>query len=51
MYKILVCVAITTQQPDVSTYTKCDVQLIKVAPHDGLILSETCRASNGKNKV
>ena len=29
-------------------YTKCDVQLIKVAPDDGLIQSETCRASNGK---
>ena len=26
----------------------CDVQLIKVAPDDGLIQSETCRASNGK---
>ena len=24
------------------------VQLIKVAPDDGLIQSETCRASNGK---
>ena len=34
--------------PDVSEYTKCDVQLIKVAPDDGLIQSETCRASNGK---
>ena len=32
----------------VSTYTKCDVQLIKVAPDDGLIQSETCRASNRK---
>ena len=29
-------------------YPKCDVQLIKVAPDDGLIQSETCRASNGK---
>ena len=28
---------IATQQPDVSAYTKCDVQLIKVAPDDGLI--------------
>ena len=37
-----------TQQPDVSTYTKCDVQLIKVVPDDGLIQSETCRASNRK---
>ena len=32
----------------VPAYTKCDVQLIKVAPEDGLIQSETCRASNGK---
>ena len=31
-----------------TAYTKCDVQLIKVAPDDGLIQSETCRASNGK---
>ena len=31
------CVAIATQQPDVTAYTKCDVQLIKVAPDDGLI--------------
>ena len=36
------CVAIATQQPDVwyrhiPAYTKCDVQLIKVAPEDGLI--------------
>jgi hypothetical protein len=30
------CVAIATQQPDVSTYTKCDAQLIKIAPDDGL---------------
>ena len=30
------CVAIATQQSDVSAYTKCDVQLIKVAPDDGL---------------
>ena len=28
---------ITTQQPDVSEYTKRDVQPIKVAPDDGLI--------------
>ena len=27
---------------------QCDVQFIKVAPDDGLIQSETCRASNGK---
>ena len=32
----------------VPAYTKCDVQLIKVAPDDGLIQSETCRASNGE---
>ena len=31
------CAAIATQQPDVSAYTKCDVQLKKVAPVDGLI--------------
>ena len=47
------CVAIATQQPDVwyrhiRAYTKCDVQLIKFAPDDGLIQSEACRASNGK---
>ena len=47
------CVAVATQQPDVwyrhtPAYTKCDVQLIKVAPDDGLIYFETCRASNGK---
>ena len=45
------CMAIATQQPDVPTYTgytKCDVQLIKVAPDDGLIESETCRTSNRK---
>ena len=42
------CLAIVTQQPHVSAYTKGDVQLIKVAPDDGLIQSETCRASNGK---
>ena len=30
----------------VPAYTKCDVQLIKVALEDGLIQSETCRASN-----
>ena len=30
-------VTIATQQPDVLAYTKCDVQLIKVAPDDGLI--------------
>ena len=32
------CVAIATQQTDVwYLHTKCDVQLIKVAPDDGLI--------------
>ena len=30
------CVAIATQHSDVSTYTKCDVQLINVASDDGL---------------
>ena len=33
-------------------YSHCklyaNIQLIKVAPNDGLIQSETCRASNGK---
>ena len=38
----------TTARRMVPAYTKCDVQLIKVAPDDGLIQSETCRASNGK---
>ena len=28
--------------------TKCDVHLIQFAPDDGLIESETCRASHGK---
>ena len=37
------CLAIATQQPDVSAYTA-----YKVAPDDGLIQSETCRASNRK---
>ena len=36
------CVAIVTQQTDlwyrhIPAYTKCDVQLVKVAPDDGLI--------------
>ena len=44
--------AIATQQLHVwyrhiPAYTKCDVQLIKVAPEDGLIQSETYRPSNG----
>ena len=30
------CVAIATQQPDVPAYNKCDVQLIKIAPDDGI---------------
>ena len=38
----------TTARLMVPAYTKCDIQLIKVAPDDGLIQSETCRASNGK---
>ena len=46
----VVVAIIATQQPDVlvSAYTKCDVQLIKVAPDDGLIQSETCRVFNRK---
>ena len=32
----------------VRAYTKYDVQLIKVAPDDGLTEFETCTASNGK---
>ena len=51
VYAGTVRVAITTKQPDVSAIpanTKYDVQLIKVAADDGLIQSETCRASNGK---
>ena len=45
------CVAIAIQQPHVSAYTgiyqiRCTAH--KVAPDDGLIQSETCRASNGK---
>ena len=38
----------TTARRMVPACTKCYVQLIKVAPDDGLIQSETCRASNGK---
>ena len=43
--------AIATQQPHVTAYTgiyqtRCTAY--KVAPDDGLIQSETCRASNGK---
>ena len=45
------CVAIATQQRDVSTYTgihqmRCTAY--EVAPDDGVTESETCRASNGK---
>ena len=45
------CVAITTQQPDLLAYTgiyqmRCTAY--EVAPDDGLIYYETCRASNGK---
>ena len=50
------CVAIATQQPDVSTYMYTGIYQMrctayKVAPDDGLIQSETCRASNGKIKT
>ena len=38
----------TTATRMVPAYTKCDVQLLKFAPDDGIIQSETCRASNGK---
>ena len=38
----------TTARRMVPTYAKCDVELIKVAPEDGLIQSETCTASNRK---
>ena len=45
------CVTVATRQPDVSAYTgiyqmRCTAY--KVAPDDGLIQSETCRASNRK---
>ena len=45
-------VAIATQRPDVPAYTgiyqmRCAAYK-KIAPDDGLIQSETCRASNGK---
>ena len=45
------CVAIATQQPDVSAYTginQMQCTAFKVAPDDGLIYFETCRASNRK---
>ena len=35
------CVAIATRM--VPVFAKCDVQLIKVVPDDGLTESETCR--------
>ena len=48
-YVWLLCVfSHTTATRMVPAYTKCDVQLIKVAPDDVLIQSGTCRASNGK---
>ena len=34
---VVIVLPVTTQQPDVPAYTKCDVQLITVAPDDGLI--------------
>jgi hypothetical protein len=43
------CVTIATKGAGVSGHTGiCDVQLIKVATDNGLIKSETCRASNAK---
>ena len=45
---LLCCYSHTTATRMVSAYTKCDVQLIKVAPDDGLMQFETCRASNRK---
>ena len=49
--RLAVVFAIVTQQPQVPAYTniyqmRCTAY--KVAPDDGLIQSETCRASNGK---
>ena len=38
----------TTARRMVPAYTKSDIQLIKVAPDDGLIQAETCSAYNGK---
>ena len=46
----LVRLAVASQQQDVPAHTNCDIQLIKVASNDGLIQSETCRASNEKIK-
>ena len=43
------CVAIATQQPDVwYRHIQMRCTAYKVAPDDGLIQSETCRASNGE---
>ena len=45
------CVVIATQQPQVSAYTgiyQMRCVAYNVAPDDGPIQSETCRASNGK---
>ena len=44
VYAGTIRVAIATLQPHVAAYTKCDVQLIKVASDEGLIQSETCTA-------
>ena len=51
VYADTIRLAIATQQPDVSAYTKCDIQLIKVAPEDGLIQSETCTVFNEKESL
>ena len=48
------CVAIATQQPDVSAYTgiyQMRRTAYKVAPEDGLIQSETCTAFNEKQNL
>ena len=42
--------AIATQQPDVLAYTKYDVQLIKVAPDDGLVIVRNMYSQTMKNK-
>jgi hypothetical protein len=49
-HPILCVYSHTTATRMIPAYTKCDVQLIKVAPDDGLTYSETCRASNEKIK-
>ena len=53
LYKLYIAFGICRYMPVRSqTYGtsiyQCDAQLIKVAPDDGLIQSETCTASNGK---